>query len=90
MRVPRVIRCFSTASDLETSTVFVLELLLQASQGDGLPTADHAAQGNQVPFEDGALDVDHELPVVTGFIVPVAQRLREPIMLHDVNPHGLS
>ena len=29
--------------------VFVLELLLQASQGDGLPTADHAAQGNQGP-----------------------------------------
>ena len=71
-------------------TVFVLELLLQASQGDGLPTADHAAQGNQVAFQDGALDVGHELPVVLGFIVPrVAQWLREPIMLHDVNPHGL-
>src|SRR5712691_7498026 len=70
--------------------VVVLELLLEASQGDGLPTADHAAQGNQVAFKGGALDVGHELPVVLGFIVPrVAQRLREPIMLHDVTPHSL-
>src|SRR5215470_16134254 len=70
--------------------VVVLELLLQAAEGDGLATADHATQGNQVAFQDGALDVDHQLPVVLSLIVPsVAQRLREAIMLHDVNPHGL-
>ena len=70
--------------------VVVLELLLEASQGDGLPTADHAAQGNQVAFKDSALDVGHALPVVLGFIgLRVAQRLRESIVLHDVNPHGL-
>lgn len=28
--------------------VFLLELLVEASQGDGLATANHAAQGNQV------------------------------------------
>jgi hypothetical protein len=82
-----VIRCFSTANK---HTVFLLELLVQASQGDRLPTANHAAQGNQVAFQNGALDVDHELPVVRGFIVPrVTQWLCESIMLHDVNPHGL-
>ncbi len=70
--------------------VVVLELLVEASQGDGLPTADHAAQGNHVAFQNGALDVDHELPVMLGFIVPgLVERLREPLMLHDVNPHGL-
>ena len=69
--------------------VFVLQLLVEASQGDGLATADHAAEGNQVAFQNGAFDVGHKLLVMRGLIVPgLAQRLREPIMLHDVNPHS--
>jgi hypothetical protein len=82
--------CFDRERLGDEHPVVVLELLLQAAEGDGLATADHAAQGNQVAFQDGALDGAHQLPVVLGLIVPgVAQRLREAIMLHDVNPHGL-
>ena len=70
--------------------VFIHQLLLQASQSDCFATSDHTTDGYQTPFAYRPFNVFHQLLMVSSFIIPgLFNRLRQPIMLHHFNPHGL-
>lgn len=70
--------------------VFIHQLLLQASQGDRFATSDHATDGYQSSFAYRPFNVFHQLLMVSSFIIPcLFNRLRQSIMLHHFNPHGL-